>query len=91
MHGKTSMVHHNHFPLFKGFTSPFQAMRYHSLVLQDVKDTVLQTIAETEQGEVMAIAHPVYKICGIQFHPESILTPDGIRLLDNWLGWASLK
>lgn len=91
MHGKTSSIHYDHHPVFKNLSNPFQAMRYHSLILEDMEKTDLQIIAATETGEVMAIVHPHYKICGIQFHPESILTPDGIMILDNWLHWSKLK
>ncbi|MCY7410291.1 MAG: aminodeoxychorismate/anthranilate synthase component II [Chitinophagales bacterium] len=75
MHGKTSSVQHNQHPVFKNIPSPFDAMRYHSLLLKNVDETSLQVIAKTKDDEVMAIVHPHYKICGIQFHPESILTP----------------
>jgi anthranilate synthase/aminodeoxychorismate synthase-like glutamine amidotransferase len=91
MHGKTSAIHHAQHPVFKNVSDPFEAMRYHSLLLQDISRTVLQVIATSDRDEVMAIVHPEYKICGIQFHPESILTPGGITILDNWLYWSHLK
>jgi len=91
MHGKTSLIHHQHHPLFNNIPSPFEAMRYHSLILKNVESTCLQVIATTDEDEVMAIIHPQYKICGIQFHPESILTPHGILILKNWLQWSGLE
>lgn len=84
MHGKTSFEHHqNHF-LFKNVPEPFEAMRYHSLILSEVEATPLQVIASTADGEIMAIAHPSLPIAGVQFHPESILTPSGLQILHNW-------
>lgn len=91
MHGKTSAISHQGHPVFKNIESPFQAMRYHSLILKNIHQTPLQIIATSENGEVMAIAHPHFKLCGIQFHPESVLTPDGMLLLDNWLEWSGIK
>lgn len=91
MHGKTSLVIHNAHRVFKDIPSPFEAMRYHSLILQNVDSTPLQIIATTGGQEVMAVIHPHYKICGIQFHPESILTPHGITMLKNWLVWSGVK
>jgi anthranilate synthase/aminodeoxychorismate synthase-like glutamine amidotransferase len=91
IHGKTSMISYKPHPLFSELPNPFQAMRYHSLVLKDVEQTILQSIAFSENGEVMAVVHPRYLVCGIQFHPESILTPHGITILSNWLQWVTLK
>lgn len=91
MHGKTSSVQHNDHPVFKNIPSPFDAMRYHSLILKNVETTPLHVIAKTNDDEVMAIVHPQYKICGIQFHPESILTPHGITILKNWIEWAEIN
>ncbi|MEO5673450.1 MAG: aminodeoxychorismate/anthranilate synthase component II [Chitinophagales bacterium] len=91
MHGKTSPVFHTSHPVFQNIPSPFMAMRYHSLLLRNIESTPLQLIAKTADDEVMAIIHPEYKICGIQFHPESILTPHGINILRNWLYWIQLK
>ncbi len=84
MHGKTSMVlHQNHF-LFQEIPSPFQAMRYHSLILNQIENTTLQVIASTPENEIMAIAHPELPILGVQFHPESILTQMGLQMIVNW-------
>ncbi len=91
MHGKTSMISHQGHPVFNQISNPFVAMRYHSLILQTERQTPLNVIATSESGEIMAIAHPQLKLCGIQFHPESILTQDGMRLLNNWLHWAQVK
>ena len=91
MHGKTSMIHHTGHPIFKDIPSPFEAMRYHSLILHDADKTSLEVIARTAENEVMAVVHPEYKICGIQFHPESILTPHGLAILKNWLDWSGLS
>ena len=84
MHGKTSeIIFEKHF-LFQNISSPLTVMRYHSLVLKEVEKTSLKIIAATNENEVMAIEHSVYKIIGLQFHPESILTPDGMLILKNW-------
>lgn len=83
MHGKTSLIEHNGHPLFAGLPPQIEVMRYHSLVLENVEETPLQVIA-TSGTEVMAIAHPALPIAGVQFHPESILTPHGLQLLRNW-------
>ena len=87
MHGKTSPVLHDHHEIFDQIPSPFDAMRYHSLILQNLERTTLQVIAQTQTGEVMSIIHPRHKICGIQFHPESILTSYGLSILNNWIKW----
>ncbi|MBR9921420.1 MAG: aminodeoxychorismate/anthranilate synthase component II [Bacteroidetes bacterium] len=85
MHGKTSMVWHDDHPLFEGISSPFPVMRYHSLILQDFKETPVREIAHTQDGISMAITHDFLPITGVQFHPESIGTPSGKQLLKNWL------
>jgi anthranilate synthase/aminodeoxychorismate synthase-like glutamine amidotransferase len=84
MHGKTSSIHHNGHPLFKNISNPFTAMRYHSLVLEQMDNTPLQVVAHTDENEVMAIVHPTYNIAGVQFHPESVLSENGLQLLRNW-------
>ncbi len=83
MHGKTSAITHNSHALFAGLPPEIEVMRYHSLVIEGVEETPLQIIAHSD-NEVMAIAHPDLPIAGVQFHPESILTPDGLQLLRNW-------
>ena len=84
MPGKTSTItHSNHF-IFKNLPHEFEVMRYHSLSLNELEKTELQIVATTKQNEVMAIAHPVLKLVGVQFHPESILTKHGLQLMKNW-------
>ncbi len=86
MHGKTSLVYHNGDGIFEGISSPFEAMRYHSLLLErETLPSSLQVIASTEDGEVMALRHAVYTgMVGLQFHPESLFTPHGSVLLYNF-------
>ncbi|MGC8737548.1 MAG: anthranilate synthase component II [Candidatus Hydrogenedens sp.] len=86
MHGKISEIYHTHSPLFKEIPSPFEATRYHSLLIKrDTCPKELQIIAETKEGEIMAVAHQKLPIWGVQFHPESILTEYGKILLQNFL------
>jgi len=86
MHGKTSMIHHDGKAVFKNLPDPFEATRYHSLIVrkEDVPDC-LQVTAETADHEVMGIRHKEFFVEGIQFHPESILTECGKDLLKNFL------
>lgn len=84
MHGKTAAISHNKHWLFNELPDTFDVMRYHSLILNNIESTPLQVLAHTEAGEIMAIAHPQYQIAGVQFHPESILTPHGLQILRNW-------
>ncbi|MCW5907752.1 MAG: aminodeoxychorismate/anthranilate synthase component II [Chitinophagales bacterium] len=84
MHGKTSPVFHKGHSLFKNVPQPFDAMRYHSLALANVENTPLEIIASTTDNEVMAIVHPQLPLAGLQFHPESVLTPHGLQILRNW-------
>ncbi len=86
MHGKTSMVHHNNKDIFQGLENPFEATRYHSLVIQpESVPEVLEVMAKTDQDEIMAVRHRKFPIWGVQFHPESILTKEGKKLLKNFL------
>jgi anthranilate synthase component 2 len=86
MHGKTSLIHHDQTGLFTGMPQPFRATRYHSLILDpQAIPSCLAVSAWTEQGEIMALRHRTLPIDGVQFHPESILTDRGIRLLRNFL------
>ncbi|MBT8327280.1 MAG: aminodeoxychorismate/anthranilate synthase component II [Bacteroidia bacterium] len=91
MHGKVSEVNCtvNH-PLFKSITPPLEVCRYHSLIVEDFEELPINVIAETENGEVMAIEHQTLPIWAVQFHPESILTPQGLKLIRNWLSCFSL-
>ncbi|MBX3057372.1 MAG: aminodeoxychorismate/anthranilate synthase component II [Anaerolineae bacterium] len=85
MHGKVSAVYHNSEGLFNGIPSPFQATRYHSLIVQEPLPDCLEVTAFTSQGEVMGVRHKEYPVVGVQFHPESILTEHGRRILQNFL------
>jgi anthranilate synthase/aminodeoxychorismate synthase-like glutamine amidotransferase len=86
MHGKTSPVFHDGSSLFAGIPSPFEATRYHSLiVLESTLPEEIRVTARTEEGEVMALAHQHLPIFGVQFHPESILTLHGKTLLANFV------
>jgi anthranilate synthase/aminodeoxychorismate synthase-like glutamine amidotransferase len=89
MHGKTSPVTHDGLGVFTGLPSPFAAMRYHSLVVADegLPDCLTVT-ARTDQGEMMALRHKELAVEGVQFHPESIMTPDGVQLLRNFVDEA---
>tara|TARA_E500000178_G_C16949131_1_gene720349 strand:- start:789 stop:1370 length:582 start_codon:yes stop_codon:yes gene_type:complete len=86
MHGKTSPISHNGHFLFTNISSPFDATRYHSLAIKpDTLAKDLEALAFTADGEIMAIAHKTFPIYGVQFHPESICSPDGLQLLENFL------
>jgi anthranilate synthase component 2 len=86
MHGKTSPIEHDGAGLFRGIASPMQATRYHSLVVEPASlPPSLTVTARTADGEIMALAHKTLPVWGVQFHPESILTVDGKRLLQNFL------
>ncbi|UWF77550.1 anthranilate synthase component II [Microbacterium neungamense] len=92
MHGMVSQVEHDGSGLFRGLPSPFAAGRYHSLALKEVDlPPELRVTARAEHGTVMAIAHETLPIAGVQFHPESILTEGGHRLLANWLELAGRR
>ena len=85
-HGKTSMIHHNGAGVLSGLPQPFEAIRYHSLVVypETVPDC-LEVTAWTENGLIMGLRHKEYPVEAVQFHPESIMTPDGKHLLQNFL------
>lgn len=85
MHGKTSSVYHNGRGLFNGVPSPFRATRYHSLIVEEPLPDVLEVTAFTRDGEIMAVRHKEFPVVGVQFHPESILTEHGHRILKNFL------
>ncbi len=86
MHGKTSMIHHDGKTIFAGLPNPFEATRYHSLIIKrDTMPAVLEVSAWTEDGVVMGVRHREFKVEGVQFHPESILTNVGKDLLRNFL------
>jgi len=85
MHGKTSTIYHQGGDLFIGVPSPFEATRYHSLIVTEPLPDCLAAIAFTTEGEIMALHHRQYPAFGVQFHPESILTQHGKRILKNFL------
>ncbi len=86
MHGKTSPILHNGENVFAGLPSPFEATRYHSLLVRrETLPDCLAITAWTEEGEIMGLAHKELPVYGVQFHPESILTSEGKRLLGNFL------
>lgn len=86
MHGKTSMVEHDNSPLYRGVKGPFVATRYHSLVLDpDSIPEELDVTARSDDGVIMGLRHKSHPVEGIQFHPESILTTEGPRIVSNWL------
>jgi para-aminobenzoate synthetase component II len=86
VHGKASSVYHSGHALFKDLPSPFEAGRYHSLVVEsETLPSELQPIAHAADGELMAMVHAVHPIVGVQFHPESVLTPLGVQVVRNFL------
>jgi anthranilate synthase component 2 len=89
VHGKTSQIHHRGQGVLSGLADPFEATRYHSLlVARDTVPSELEITAETDDGLVMGLRHRTLAVEGVQFHPESILTADGRKLLANFLGQA---
>ena len=92
LHGKTSTVFHSNVGVLQGLSSPFTATRYHSLtILPDTVPAVLEVTGATEGGVIMAVRHVDLPIHGVQFHPESILTEGGHRMLANWLGYCGQR
>lgn len=88
LHGKVSTIHHNGQGIFLGIPNPLTATRYHSLVIRrETMPDCLEITAETDEGEVMAVRHREYKVEGVQFHPESVLTPHGKNILRNFLNY----
>jgi anthranilate synthase component 2/para-aminobenzoate synthetase component 2 len=89
LHGKTSIVHHSDAGVLQGLPDPFTATRYHSLtILPETLPDVLEATGRTDSGVIMAVRHTELPIHGVQFHPESILTEGGHRMLANWLGYC---
>jgi anthranilate synthase/aminodeoxychorismate synthase-like glutamine amidotransferase len=87
MHGKTSMIRHDGKGIYRGMSNPFEATRYHSLIIQpDTLPEELEVVARTDEGEIMGVRHRRLPIEGVQFHPESFLTLEGTRLLRNFIG-----
>jgi anthranilate synthase/aminodeoxychorismate synthase-like glutamine amidotransferase len=92
MHGKISMMHHDDDPLFRGLPNPFQATRYHSLIVEaETLPPDLIVTAWTDEQEIMGLRHKHYPIVGVQFHPESILTTNGIQIFRNFLAMMPMK
>jgi anthranilate synthase/aminodeoxychorismate synthase-like glutamine amidotransferase len=89
MHGKTTEIQHNGHPIFAGIPERFTVMRYHSLLLESLDGTPLVCTAQTDDGEIMALAHRSLPLTGVQFHPESILTEHGLQMLSNWVGMVA--
>jgi anthranilate synthase/aminodeoxychorismate synthase-like glutamine amidotransferase len=86
MHGKTSLIHHDGKTIFRNLTNPFVATRYHSLLVERKHlPTVLEITAWTREGEIMGLKHRKHPTWGVQFHPESILTEEGMKLLRNFV------
>jgi anthranilate synthase/aminodeoxychorismate synthase-like glutamine amidotransferase len=86
MHGKISQIHHQHRGVFENLTEPLEATRYHSLIVKrESVPALLEITAETDDGEIMGLQHREFPIHGVQFHPESILTTEGRKLLANFL------
>ncbi len=91
VHGKTSMISHTAEGIFMGLPNPLRVARYHSLICEIAANAALQVTAETEDGIIMAVQHKTYPVYGVQFHPESILTEQGLDIVRNFLlladGW----
>jgi anthranilate synthase/aminodeoxychorismate synthase-like glutamine amidotransferase len=92
LHGKTSRIRHDGSGIFAGLESPLEVMRYHSLMIDPATlPSSLRVTATTEDGVIMGVAHEEHPIVGVQFHPESIGTPGGLRLLRNFLEWGRAR
>ena len=86
MHGKTSLIHHDGRGVYRGLSNPFEATRYHSLVIEPgTLPEELEVVARTDQNEIMGVRHKRFPLEGVQFHPESFLTGEGMKLLKNFL------
>jgi anthranilate synthase/aminodeoxychorismate synthase-like glutamine amidotransferase len=87
MHGKTSLIYHDGKGIYRGMPNPFEATRYHSLVIRPgTLSNDFEVVAKTDQDEIMGVRHKSYPLEGVQYHPESFLTQDGIQLLRNFIG-----
>lgn len=87
MHGKTSLIEHDAKTIFSNMPNPFEATRYHSLIVEEsTMPSCLEVSARTTDGEIMGLRHRTLPIEGVQFHPESFLTEQGMRLISNWVG-----
>lgn len=85
MHGKTSTIYHDGEGIFMGLPNPFEATRYHSLIVKEPVPAGFEVSAWTDKGEIMGLRHKEYPLNGVQFHPESILTVEGRKILKNFL------
>ena len=92
MHGKVSAIYHDNKGVFAGLSNPFEATRYHSLVIrrESFHNPDFEVCAWTDEGEIMGVRHRAWQLHGVQFHPESFLTVEGPRLLQNFLDLASI-
>lgn len=91
MHGKTSLVSHENYGIFKSVPSPFTAARYHSLSVKPGDQNTLLMTACSQDGVIMGMSHRKYPLHGVQFHPESFLTESGFTILENFLNLGPLK
>ena len=92
MHGKISRMHHTDDPLFEGIPSPFEATRYHSLIVEEATlPDCLTVTARADSGEIMALRHKTHPVVGVQFHPESILTQHGVKMLKNFIETVTVR
>ena len=92
MHGKTSPVSHRNTDIFAGLPNPMEATRYHSLIVERVSlPDCLEVTAETAKGEIMGLAHKELPVWGVQFHPESLATQEGMKMLENFLKLCSYR
>ena len=88
MHGKTSMIYHEGDTILADIPNPFEATRYHSLIVEEASlPDCLMVTARTDSGEIMGLRHRSYPVIGLQFHPESILTRQGMRMLGNFIAY----
>ncbi len=86
MHGKTSLIHHDGLGVYAGLENPFQATRYHSLVIKPgTLPPEIRVVARTDEGEIMGVRHESFPLEGVQYHPESFLTLEGTKLLKNFV------
>ncbi len=90
VHGKTSIIHHSGSGIYQGLPNPLVGGRYHSLAITRLPDE-LEVTARTQEGVIMGVKHKKRPIFGLQFHPESVLTPQGLKIIENFLGMARLS
>ncbi len=88
VHGKTSQITHDNSDIFDGISNPFSGGRYHSLAIGELSPK-LEIIAKTDDGIIMGVKHRVYPVYGVQFHPESVLTDDGLKFIENFMKMSS--